>query len=134
MKNINKAYVSELFTYLQDGKREQFFAKVSDNAVWEVLGTHPIAGKYLNTKDFITATFARLDKCLKSISLHLKNVLVDQNYAAVEITSTGIANNNESYNNIYCWIIELNPDGFIISVRIYTDSVLVQRLIDENEI
>ena len=134
MKIINKAYVSELFTDLQDGKREKFFAKVSDNAVWEVLGTHPIAGKYFSTKDFLSATFARLDKCLKSISLQLKNVLVDLNYAVVELGSIGVANNNEPYNNSYCWIVEFNQDGFITSVRIYADSALVQRLIDNNEV
>ncbi|SHO20804.1 Putative uncharacterized protein [Moritella viscosa] len=33
---------------------------MSDDVVWEVTGTHPLAGVYISKQDFITGTISKL--------------------------------------------------------------------------
>jgi ketosteroid isomerase-like protein len=130
---VQANYVKSLFANLENGKSGAFFEHVADDVNWTVMGTHPLAGNYHTKADFLTHTFARLDKILKEgVVLRVTNILVDGDSAAVEMESISTALNGKPFDNRYCWIVYFSK-GTIVEVRAYLDSALVQRLIDENE-
>src|ERR671916_3370254 len=130
---VKANYVKSLFANLENGKSAAFFEHVADEVNWTVMGTHPLAGTYHTKADFLTHTFARLNKILKEgVVLRVTNLLVDGDRAAVEMESLSTALNGKPFDNTYCWIVHFS-NGTIVEVRAYLDSALVQRLIDENE-
>jgi ketosteroid isomerase-like protein len=130
---VQASYVKSLFANLENGRSGAFFEHVADDVQWTVMGTHPLAGTYHTKDDFISHTFARLDKILKEgVVLRVTNILVDGDRAAVEMESLSTALNGKPFDNRYCWIVHFS-EGTIVEVRAYLDSALVQRLIEENE-
>jgi len=127
------SYVKSLFANLENGKSGAFFEHVADDVNWTVMGTHPLAGTYHTKADFLSHTFARLNKILKEgVLLRVTSILVDGDSAAVEMESLSTALNGKPFDNRYCWVVHFS-DGTIVEVRAYLDSALVQRLIEENE-
>lgn len=131
---ITKSYVKSLFENLKSGENQAFFEKVLANVHWTVMGTHPLAGEYHDKESFLNATFRRLQKFLdKGVKLEINNIFLDDSVATVEMYSTSKTLKGKSFNNIYCWVVYFNHEGFIEKVRAYVDSALVQNAIDENE-
>jgi len=131
MINIEK--VKNLFKNLETGNSANFFDQVSDDVSWTVMGTHPLAGTYNNKEDFISHTFRRLNRILKEgVILKVKNILIQDDAAVVEMESVSTALNGKPFNNTYCWVVYFQ-DEVIVEVRAYVDSALVQKVIGENE-
>jgi ketosteroid isomerase-like protein len=57
-------------------------------------------------------------------------VLVDHDWAAVELRSYATAKTGMRFDNRYCWVMRFQGET-IVEVRAYLDSALVQKLIDE---
>lgn len=132
--SLDIEYVKKLFNHLNTGENDKFFECVADDVVWNVMGTHPLAGTYKSKEDFLLNTFQRLNKLLKNnVILDVNNIIIQNNTAVVEMESIATAVNGLPFNNTYCWICEFKNNK-IIGVRAYVDSALVQRLIDQNEL
>ncbi len=130
---VQPSYVRSLFANLENGRQDAFFEHVAEDVDWTVMGTHPLAGTYHTKADFLTHTFARLNKILKGgVVLRVSNLLVDGDTAAVELRQLSTALNGKPFDNRYCWVARFS-NGTIVEVRAYLDSALVQRVIDENE-
>lgn len=133
MDSVNIENVTALFGNLTTGDADKFFEQVADDVRWTVMGTHPLAGTYDSKAEFIEKTFTRLNKLLVGpVDLRVDNVIVSGDEAAVEMASLSMAKNGKPFDNTYCWVVRF-ADGVIIEVRAYVDSVVVQRVIDENE-
>jgi ketosteroid isomerase-like protein len=131
---VDEAYVREVFRGLEQGDGKKFFDHVDDNVDWIVEGTHPLAGHYHSKSDFISGTFAKLDKVLpEGAELVLENFLVKDDQAVVELHSLATAKNGFRFDNRYCWIVHFDGET-IDRVRAYLDSVMVARLFEENPI
>ncbi|WP_321422229.1 nuclear transport factor 2 family protein [uncultured Methanobacterium sp.] len=131
MMNIER--VENLFKNLENGNSDNFFEHVSDDVSWTVMGTHPLAGTYHSKEDFISHTFRRLNRILEEgVILKVKNVLLHDDTAVVEMESISTALNGKPFNNTYCWVVYFKKE-VIVEVRAYVDSALVQKVIDENE-
>jgi len=125
--------VRRIFAHLESGSGDRFFDHVADRVDWTVEGTHPLAGRYLSKAAFQAHTFARLNKILPGgTQLHVQSVLTDGDWAVVELRSHATARNGMRFDNRYCWVIRFDGE-FIVEVRAYLDSALVQKLIDGNE-
>lgn len=130
---ISADTVRRIFSHLESGSGDAFFAHVADDVDWTVEGTHPLAGRYRSRAEFQAHTFARLNRILPGgTQLHVQNVLIDGNQAVVELRSHAVARNGLRFDNRYCWVMRFE-DALIVEVRAYLDSALVQKLIDENE-
>ena len=126
--------VREIFKGLENGDGAAFFEHVADNVDWIVEGTHPLAGHYLSKKAFIAGTYAKLGQVLpKGAQLHVENLIVNDDEAAVELHSLATAKNGMRFDNRYCWVVYFR-DGVIVRVRAYLDSAMVARLFEENPI
>jgi uncharacterized protein len=130
---IEKKYVQDVFDNLRIGENKKFFDYVTDDVVWTVMGTHPLAGTYKSKEEFITHTFQRLNNILKEgVILKVTHIIVEEDTAAIEMKSISTALNGIPFNNTYCWIVKFEK-GLIVEVRAYLDSALVKKIIDENE-
>jgi uncharacterized protein len=131
---VSEAYVREVFRGLEQGDGKKFFDHVDDNVDWIVEGTHPLAGHYHSKSDFISGTFAKLDKVLpEGAELVLENLLVKDDQAVVELHSLATTKNGFRFDNRYCWIVHFDGET-IDRVRAYLDSVMVARLFEENPV
>jgi uncharacterized protein len=131
---VTAEYVRQIFNGLEEGDGSSFFDHVDDKVDWIVEGTHPLAGHYQSKIDFTEGTFAKLSKVLpKGAQLHVENILVSGDAAAVELHSLAIAKNGFRFDNRYCWIVYFEND-VIVRVRAYLDSAMVARLFEENPI
>jgi hypothetical protein len=131
---IAEEYVRQVFKGLEEGDGAAFFNHVDDKVDWIVEGTHPLAGHYRSKADFIEGTFAKLGKVLpKGAQLHVENILVSGDAAAVELHSLATAKNGLRFDNRYCWMVYFE-DALIVRVRAYLDSAMVARLFEENPI
>ena len=126
--------VRSVFSGLEGRDPDRFFEHVASDVDWTVLGTHPLAGRHRDKAEFRRRTFGRLGKLVKDgVRLSVEHVLVDGNWATVELRSHAMAKNGAPFDNRYCWVIRFQ-DEVIVEVRAYLDSALVQRIVDENEI
>jgi uncharacterized protein len=126
--------VRNIFKGLESGDGAAFFEHVADNVDWIVEGTHPLAGHYLSKKAFIAGTFAKLGQVLpQGAQLHVENLIVNDDEAAVELHSLATAKNGMRFDNRYCWVVYFR-DAVIVRVRAYLDSAMVARLFEENPI
>ncbi len=131
---VTPDHVREIFQGLERGDGAAFFEHVADDVDWTVMGTHPLAGRYLSKEAFIAATFAKLGKVLPDgAQLHLEHLIVQDDQAVVELHSLATARNGMRFDNRYCWVVYFR-DGIIVRVRAYLDSALVARLFEENPI
>jgi uncharacterized protein len=131
---ITQDFVLEIFKGLERGDGAAFFEHVADDVDWTVMGTHPLAGHYLDKKSFIAGTFTKLDQVLISgAELHTEHLMVKDNQAVVELHSLATARNGMRFDNRYCWVVDFQ-DQLIVRVRAYLDSAMVARLFEENPI
>lgn len=125
--------VATLFGHLAEHRPEQFFAAVADDVDWTVMGTHPLAGHYRSKDEFVSSTFTRLDPRFREPArFTVTNVLVDGDWAAVELRVDGTQMNGNPFHNGYCWLCQFD-EGKIVTVRAYLDSALVADVIAANE-
>ena len=131
---MDKQDVIELFAHLEHGEGTKFFDHVADDVDWIVQGTHPLAGHYHSKQAFQAGTFAKLYKVLpQGTQLVVQNVLIDGDWAIVELRSMATARNGMRFDNHYCWLCRF-ADKQIVEVRAYLDSWLVGELFRQNPI
>jgi len=134
IQSLTTTYVRGLFTSLESGDGKDFFDHVASDVDWIVEGTHPLAGHYHTKADFLSHTFAKLDKVLpQGAQLYVEHLLVSGDWAVVELHSKATAKNGLRFDNRYCWLCRFE-NGTIVEVRAYLDSALVARLFEENPI
>lgn len=131
---MNKEQIAALFAHLEQGDGAAFFAHVADDVDWTVMGTHPLAGHYHSKQEFLAGTFARLHKVLiDGTQLSTENILIDGDWAIVELRSMATARDGMRFDNRYCWLCRFSG-GTIVEVRAYLDSWLVGELFRRNPI
>jgi ketosteroid isomerase-like protein len=130
---MDKQGVQALFAHLEH-EPEKFFDQVDDRVDWIVEGTHPLAGHYHSKHEFTSATFGKLGQVLpQGARLVVQNVLMDGDWAVVELRSMASAKNGMRFDNRYCWLCRFEGDQ-IVEVRAYLDSWLVGELFRQNPI
>src|SRR5579862_8503984 len=131
---VTPDYVREVFKGLENGDGAAFFDHVADDVDWTVMGTHPLAGRYLSKKAFIAGTFAKLAQVLPNgAQLRTEHLIVKDDQAVVELHSLATAKNGMRFDNRYCWVVHFRGD-VIVRVRAYLDSAMVTQLFQENPI
>jgi ketosteroid isomerase-like protein len=129
---MNKQDVAALFAHLEHGDGAGFFTHVADDVDWTVMGTHPLAGHYHSKQEFLAGTFAKLHKVLPDgTQLSTRNILIDGDWAIVELRSMATARDGMRFDNHYCWLCRLEGET-IVEVRAYLDSWLVGELFRRN--
>ena len=123
-----------LFGNLQSRATQQrYWDRVAGDADWTVEGTHPLAGRYHSKKDFIDATFGRLQGVLQGgVRLVVEHLYVDGDITIAELLSTSTTNEGAPFANRYCRVCRFDGDT-IVEVRAYLDSAMVAYTVSRNE-
>jgi ketosteroid isomerase-like protein len=129
---MNKQDVAALFAHLEHGDGAGFFTHVADDVDWTVMGTHPLAGHYHSKQEFLAGTFAKLHEVLPDgTQLSTRNILIDGDWAIVELRSMATARDGMRFDNHYCWLCRFEGET-IVEVRAYLDSWPVGELFRRN--
>src|SRR5580698_7237089 len=99
---ISSQEVRGIFKGLESGNGAAFFEHVADDVDWTVMGTHPLAGHYDGKQAFIAGTFAKLGRVLPlGAQLHVEHVIVQNDWAVVELHSLATARSGMRFDNRY---------------------------------
>ncbi|GAB7343166.1 hypothetical protein MBLNU457_1237t2 [Dothideomycetes sp. NU457] len=88
--------ITTLFENLSNGNAEAFFSCVSSNVDWELLGQHPLAGRYRNLADWKKGALEPINKVLREpLKLKVRNVVGggEQEWASVELFADAVCKN-----------------------------------------
>jgi ketosteroid isomerase-like protein len=122
--------VRKIFEGLALGSSESFFDHVSEDVDWTVMGTHPLAGRYHTKQSFRASTFDRLETLMRgNMRLIVEHILVDGNWAVVELRSEATTKAGKAFDNRYCWVMRFE-NGLVTQVRAYLDSALVRDVVE----
>ena len=123
----SREQITNLFSNLSNGKPEAFFARISPDVDWELLGQHPLAGRYTNLADWKKGTLEPINKVLKSpLELKVRNVVGggDQEWALVELTADAVCKNGTFHLSCVpaSALLYFIPDGALTTVSSLADS------------
>ncbi|KIF76262.1 hypothetical protein QR77_24970 [Streptomyces sp. 150FB] len=126
---------TELFAKLEDpATTAGFFDRVAADVRWTVMGTHQLAGTYLDKQSFVAATFDRLTPLMREgVRLKLRHLHLDGDIAVAELLATSTTNDGAPFDNRYCWVCRFDGDT-IVEVRAYLDSAMVAYAVARNEV
>ncbi len=127
---VTRDYVDNAIHLLEIGAIDQFLDNfIAENVQWIITGSSVLAGVYTSRSDFINAAISRLKSSLDGgIQWKVDNVIIDDSYVVLEMTSKAVAKNGQPYNNQYVWILEFDGKMFH-KVRVYFDDVVVDKII-----
>ncbi|PGH23914.1 hypothetical protein AJ80_01976 [Polytolypa hystricis UAMH7299] len=114
------------------GDPEKFFARVSDEVEWLVMGHSEMSKLYVGKTFFRASTFSILNPILtKPITMSVRNVVGggDQAWAVAEMTADSVCKNGMVYDQVYAF----NEEGQIVEVRAYVDTQLVTEVMEANK-
>ena len=133
--SLTKQQATALFHNLETGNREAFFAGMADDVRVTIMGKHILAATYNGKQDFLTRAHGRINKIRNSsvpLKITVRNVMVSDDHAIVEMHSISTALNGKPIENNYVWICHF-AGGKIAEVRAYTDTASMEKAILENE-
>ena len=90
----SKATINSIFQNLHNDQITNFAGYIDPNVIWTVEGTHPLAGTYHGSQDFITHTLeylAKISSKTNPIVISVVNIIGggDEEWSAVELSAEG---------------------------------------------
>ncbi|KAF4618381.1 hypothetical protein G7Y89_g14921 [Cudoniella acicularis] len=130
-----KSQIHQIFTHLTNNNPTAFYAHVSDDANWTVMGSHILSAHYTTKASFLSSSLARISAVIDG-GLNLKIVSIiggeTEEWAVVEMLADARCKNGLKYDQAYSWSTRWKDDK-IVEVRAYLDGVLLNRALEENE-
>ncbi|EXJ68717.1 uncharacterized protein A1O5_08511 [Cladophialophora psammophila CBS 110553] len=127
-----RSFIESLFTAVAlDNFGTSFAAALSDDLVWTVTGSSPIAGTYNGKQVYIDKVLTPLRDVLVSLPVPIvEHIFADGDWATVNWRSQGVVGKNgANYDMQYAWLMrtELDDTGArkIVEVIGFYDSVKV---------
>jgi uncharacterized protein len=108
-----------------------FFAHVSDNVNWQVVGhLNPLAGTY-TSKNEVLSVFGKLTAQFSGpITAMITNVLVHGDAAVVEMAFSAETVTGRGFKQQMCWVCQYEGD-MCVSLRLYVDTAAEKQLFEE---
>lgn len=123
MENKTRVLMKAIFAHLEKGDYKHFWECFSEDVMWVVEGTHPLAGKFKSLAEFRKATFDRLPEVLAApIKFKVRDILADGSKAAVIMDGDSTTHDGAPHHNRYCWIVSLAPNDKIERVDSFLDT------------
>ncbi|EHY58524.1 hypothetical protein HRR83_007102 [Exophiala dermatitidis] len=105
-----RAFVESLFTAVAlDNFGASFAAALSDNLVWTVTGSSPIAGRYEGKQVYMDRVLTPLRDVLETLPVPIvEHLVVDGDWAVVHWRSEGVrGKNGADYDMQYAWLMRV---------------------------
>ena len=109
-----RAFIESLFSAVAlDNFGASFAAALSDNLVWTVTGSSPIAGRYETKAVYIKEVLTPLRAVLVSLPVPIvEHIVVDGYWVTVVWRSEGVkGKNGADYDMKYAWVMRVGEEG-----------------------
>lgn len=125
--------VERLLAAYERGDSQQLFDHVAEDVRWTITGNHPLSGEYPSKREFLDATYERLDVVLKEpVRPRVRRIIAEGDLAIVEWHGHATSIVDRVYDNDYCWVICVAGER-IVEVTAYLDGALVEELFRTTE-
>lgn len=129
----NRSLVRKAYESISEGDLDGFMDRLSDDVRWTFFGDHRFAKTFVGKDDILANLFDPLaGELVDGIRLNISNVVAEGNYVVIEATGESKTKTGGTYNNIYCYVIEVR-DGKIIEMREYLDTELVSNVFGKGQ-
>lgn len=109
-----------------------FTELLSDDVVWTIAGSGPVAGTYRGTKDFIDRASAPLVTRLKTpIVPEVRNIWAAGDVVIVRFDGAATTTSGAPYRNQFVWIFRMR-DGKVVEAEAFLDLQAYQQVVDNN--
>jgi ketosteroid isomerase-like protein len=127
----NEALVRNFFAVLSTGHLENIRKTLHAEASWTPMVKNvPGAGVH-KPRDVIVDEFLAPVRGLfedGDPKVKVNNIFCKGNLVCAETRALGKMKNGNTYDNLYCWVIEVR-DGLIYAIREYMDSAYIQSIV-----
>lgn len=127
----NEAIVRRFFDVLSTGHLENIRKTLHPDASWTPMVKNvPGAGVH-KPRDVIVDEFLAPVRGLfedGDPKVKVNNIFCKGNLVCAETRALGKMKNGNTYDNLYCWVIEVR-DGLIYALREYMDSAYIQSIV-----
>ncbi len=109
-----RAFLESLFSAVAlDNFGASFAAALSDNLVWTVTGSSPIAGRYKGKQVYIDEVLTPLRAVLVSLPVPIvEHIVVDGYWCTVVWRSEGVkGKNGADYDMKYAWVMRVDDEA-----------------------
>ncbi|WP_199840274.1 nuclear transport factor 2 family protein [Streptomyces sp. AS58] len=122
----NSAAVREAFQRWEGGG--SFYDILTDDAVWTITGSSPIAGTYTSRQQFLDEAIEPLSERLSVfVKPTVRGLWVDGDTVFAQWDGHGVAKDGQPYDNTYSWILHMK-DGRVTSAVAFFESSVVTDL------
>ncbi|MEW6256264.1 MAG: nuclear transport factor 2 family protein [Pseudomonadota bacterium] len=127
----NAAIVRAAFDSWRSGGNV-FTALLSDDIVWTIAGSGPVAGTYRGMKDFIDRASAPLVTRLASpVVPDVRAIWADGDRVIVRFDGTATTTSGAPYRNQFVWIFRMR-NGKAVEAEAFLDLAAYQQVVDNN--
>lgn len=127
----NEQLVRDFFTILSTGHLENIRKTLHPDAAWiPMVKSVPGAGKHWPRDVIVDQFLAPVRGIFEDgdPKSYVDNIFCKGNMVCVETHGVGKMRNGKTYENQYCWVIEIK-DGMVHTIREYMDSHYVMGLV-----
>ncbi|AKA34261.1 nuclear transport factor 2 family protein [Flagellimonas lutaonensis] len=123
----NKQIVNAAFDHAEKGNLEGFLKALSQDFKWTTTGSTGVSGTY-DVQGLINEYFPKITASFESMPVIVPDkIIADENHVIrLGHGEGGVAKNGLEYNNIYCFVIEVENEK-IKSITEYCDTALVEK-------
>jgi uncharacterized protein len=122
----NKQWMQGIFGELSSGNGEPFVDAMAEDFCWTIVGTtnwsRTYRGKAAVRRDLLGPLFAQFEGRYTNTA---KRILSDEDYVVVECTGRATTTAGKSYNNTYCYVIQV-ANGMMKELTEYCDTALLE--------
>lgn len=109
-----------------------FAELLSDDIVWTIAGSGPVAGTYRGRKDFIDRASAPLVTRLRTpVVPEVRDIWAAGNVVIVRFDGAATTTSGAPYRNQFVWIFRMR-DGKVVEAEAFLDLVAYQTVVDNN--
>lgn len=123
----NKKIVNDAFEQSRKGNREGFINALSVDFKWTTIGSTGVSGTF-DVQGLVNEYFPKVFASFKSVPVIVPDhIIADENFVIrLGHGEGGLAKNGVEYNNIYCFVIEVENEK-IKSITEYCDTALIEK-------
>lgn len=108
-KYPTREQIAELCDNLSNGNPDRFFARVSPDVDWELMGRHPLAGRFTSLDEWKAKALQPINAVLKEpLRLKVRNIIGggDQEWAVVELFADATCKNGRLQLHEPCHLLD----------------------------
>lgn len=125
----NRSLVAAAFARWEQGEFDAVTSLMADDLEWTIIGSTDISGTYHTRDAFLSMVNERLFPHFNGpLQVTVHNVLADGAMVAVQFQSRAATRQGPDYEQVYCWVLELDA-GRIRRGTAYLDTAVVERLL-----